>query len=157
MPSQRILTAQRFISYFASLDKSIFEPLLAEDYYHEFVPAALHLPGPFDRAGFLAHTSGLNKLMTGFSVFAKEYTESDTGNQVVVWATSKTQFREEVKDDGIAREEWEHGGEYVFMFTMDESGEKVVKTIEFLDSAATMKLLLLVKRARENLAKREKA
>lgn len=89
--------------------------------------------------------------MAGFPVFAKEYIESDSGNQVVVWATSKTEFREELKDDGIAREEWEYAGEYVFMFTMDESGEKVVKCIEFLDGAATPRLLELAKRARGNL------
>ncbi|OJJ07228.1 hypothetical protein ASPVEDRAFT_46577 [Aspergillus versicolor CBS 583.65] len=155
MSSKRLLTVQKFISYFATLDQTILESILADNYYHQFAPASINPPGPFDRAGFLAHTSGLNRIMTGFPVFAKEYIESDSGNQVVVWATSKTQFREEVRDDGIPREEWEYAGEYVFMFTMDESGEKVVRCIEFLDGGATPRLLELAKRARGNLEKIE--
>ncbi|KAL4734525.1 hypothetical protein BDV11DRAFT_54250 [Aspergillus similis] len=155
MPSQRLLTAQKFISYFATLENAILEPLLAESYHHQFAPAALNPPGPFDRAGFLAHLGGLKDIMSGFPVFAKEYIESQSANQVVVWATSKTQFREEVKDDGVSENEREFGGEYVFMFTMDESGEKVVRCVEFLDSLATKRLLELVARARANLEKRK--
>lgn len=151
MPSKRLLTAQKFISYFATLDQTMLESILGENYYHQFAPASINPPGPFDRAEFLAHTSGLSRVMTGFPVFAKEYIESESSNQVVVWATSKTEFREELKDDGIPREEWEYAGEYVFMFTMDEGGEKVVRCIEFLDGAATPRLLELVKRARVNL------
>ncbi|KAL6230043.1 hypothetical protein BDW75DRAFT_223674 [Aspergillus navahoensis] len=155
MPSQRLLTAQKFISFFASLDNAILEPILADPYHHQFAPAALNPPGPFDKNGFLAHLNGLRDIMGGFPVFAKEYIESEKSNQVVVWAASKTQFREEVKDDGIPEEEWEFGGEYVFMFTMDGSGEKVVRCVEFLDSLATKRLFELVARARGNLGRRK--
>ncbi|KAL4925354.1 uncharacterized protein BDV17DRAFT_186842 [Aspergillus undulatus] len=151
MPSQNLLTAQKFISYFATLDESILEPLLAENYYHEFGPRSLNFPGPFERAGFLAHTRGLKDIMTGFPVSAKWYIESADKRQVIVHATSKTQFRESVKDDGLSAEEWEYGGEYVFFFTMDESGEKVAQTYEFLDSQATVRLMGLIKRAKVNL------
>ncbi|KAL5001059.1 hypothetical protein BDV10DRAFT_161295 [Aspergillus recurvatus] len=155
MPSQRLLTAQKFISYFTSLDNAILESLLADSYHHQFAPAALNPPGPFGKTGFLAHLSGLKDVMDAFPVFGKEYIESENNNQVVVWATSKTQFRDEAKGDGISEEEWEFGGEYVFMFTMDESGEKVVRCVEFLDSLATKRLLELVTRAKGNLEKRE--
>lgn len=155
MPSQRLLTAQQFISYFTTLDNAILEPLLTESYHHQFAPAALNPPGPFDRTGFLTHLGGLKDIMSGFPVFAKEYIESESTNQVVVWATSKAQFREEVKDDGIPENEWEFGGEYVFMLTMDESGEKIVRCVEFLDSLATKRLLELAARARGNLEKRK--
>jgi hypothetical protein len=151
MPSTRLLTAQKFIGYFATLDKAVLESLLHDSYQH--APASLNFPGLFDKAGFLAHAGGLTDIMTGFPVFAKEYIESESGNQVIVWATSKTQFREEVKDGGKSEEEWEFGGEYVFMFTMDESGEKIVRTVEFLDSVATQELLGLMQRARGNLEK----
>jgi hypothetical protein len=45
--------------------------------------------GPFNKSGFLAHSHQLHNIMTGFPVTAKEYTESEIGNQVIVWATSK--------------------------------------------------------------------
>ncbi|KAL4862483.1 hypothetical protein BDV12DRAFT_190401 [Aspergillus spectabilis] len=153
MPSTRLLTAQKFIGYFATFDNAALESVLDESYHHQFAPASLNLPGPLDKAGFLARASGLTDIMTGFPVFAKEYIESESGNQVIVWATSKTEFREEVKDEGITREEWEFGGEYVFMFTMDESGENIVRTVEFLDSVATKKLSELIERAKKNLVK----
>ncbi|KAL3473211.1 hypothetical protein BJX99DRAFT_261522 [Aspergillus californicus] len=150
--SKRLLTAQKFISHFATLDKDLLESILADDYYHEFAPSSMNPPGPFDKQGFLEHGRHLDSIMTGFPVFAKEYIESESQNQVVVWATSKTAFRKEVKDDGIPAEEWEYEGEYVFIFTMDGSGEKVSRCVEFLDSLATRgKLMGLMKRARGNL------
>jgi hypothetical protein len=155
MPSQRLVTAQKFISYFASFDNAILEPLLADHYHHQFAPATLNPPGPFDKNGFLAHLDGLRDVMCAFPVFPREYIESQDSNQVVVWATSKTQFWDEVKDDGISEDEWEFGGEYVFMFTMDESGEKVVRCVEFLDSLATKSLFELVARAKRNLEARK--
>jgi hypothetical protein len=114
-------------------------------------------PGPFNKAGFIAYSSTLREIMTGFPVFGKEYLESESQNQVTVWATSRTEFREDVKDDdgGLAAADWVYEGEYVFMFWMDESGEKIVRTVEFLDSEGTNKALRpLMKRARENREKR---
>ena len=90
--------------------------------------------------------------MTGFPVTAKEYTESESCNQVTVWATSKAIFRDDVKDD---EEEWEYEGEYVFMFWMDGSGERIERTVEFLDSLGTReRLMKLMRRAEENRERR---
>lgn len=90
--------------------------------------------------------------MTGFPVFAKEYIDSESSNSVTVWATSRTIFREDAKDTSIAN--WDYEGEYIFLFTFDASGEKIVRTIEFLDSKVTADgLMVLMKRARENRAK----
>lgn len=92
--------------------------------------------------------------MTGFPVHGKEYLENESANQVTVWATSRAEFREEVKNSGSSvEEEWVYEGEYVFMFWMDDSGRKIVKTVEFLDSEGTNKVLgPLMGRARKNKA-----
>ncbi|KAL4960036.1 uncharacterized protein BDV14DRAFT_211960 [Aspergillus stella-maris] len=152
-PSQScaLTTAQKFISHFTTFNASILHPILSETYTHEFRPLSLNPPGPFGRTGFLNHVGGLSDVMTGFPVYADEYIEGNDGTTVIVRATSKTQFKEEVKDPGLSREEWEYAGEYVFFFEMDEAGEKVVRCVEFLDSMATVGLLELVKRARGNL------
>lgn len=156
MTSKRLLTAQKFIDHFATLDTASLESVLAENYYHQWAPASMPgLPGPFNKKGMLEHNGHLRMNLAGFPVTAKEYIESESGNQVVVWATSQTIFRDDVKDDGIPPDAWTYRGEYVFMFTMDETGEKIVRTIEFLDSRNTVdKLLVLVKRANENREKR---
>jgi hypothetical protein len=155
MPSKRLETATKYINHFATLDSSLLETLLAENHIHEFAPKSMNPPGPFDKPGFLAYSGSLHEIMTGFPVYAKEYIESENENQVTVWTTSKTEFREDVKDDGILAEEWVYEGEYVFMFWMDESGQKIIRTVEFLDSEGTNKVLRpLMKRAKENRAKR---
>ncbi|KAF2229207.1 hypothetical protein EV356DRAFT_496367 [Viridothelium virens] len=113
------------------------------------------MSAPLDKRGMLDHIGRTRNVMSGFPVTAKEYIESEASNQVIVWATSQTIFRDDVKDDGISQQEWVYQGEYVFMLTMDETGEKITRTIEFLDSKATDRgLRPLMKRANENRDKR---
>ncbi|KAL4951753.1 hypothetical protein BDW69DRAFT_169201 [Aspergillus filifer] len=156
-PSRALTTAQKFLSYFSTFDKAILDSILSETYYHEFRPLSLNPPGPFDRARYLEHAGSLSTVMHGFPVYVDEYTESKDGKTVIVRATSKTQFKEEVRDDGLPEEEWEYGGEYVFFFDMDDSGERVVRCVEFLDSMATATLLGLIKRAKGNLERLQRA
>ncbi|PGH10640.1 hypothetical protein AJ79_05354 [Helicocarpus griseus UAMH5409] len=149
-PSARLTTAQRYIANFGTLDPQTLAPLLAENYHHEFAPASLNPPGPFDKQGMLEHNARLRDIMSGFPVTAKEYVESESSNQVTVWATSQTVFRDEVKDKGVAEKEWEYQGEYVFMLWMEEGGERIERVVEFLDSKGTERLMGLMRRARGN-------
>lgn len=142
MESKRLQTANKYINHFETLDTDTLASVLAQNYTHEFAPASLAPPGPFTRDQFLKHNAALRKIMTGFPVQAKEYVESEASNQVTVWATARARFREEVMEDGAegdeeSRKKWDYKGEYVMMFWMDEAGEKIVKTVEFLDSKAT--------------------
>jgi ketosteroid isomerase-like protein len=155
MASKRLETAKKYIDHFAILDTLTLESLLAENHHYQFALTSMNLLGPFDKQGFLAHSRRLRNIMAGFPVTGKEYIESESGNQVTVWATSRTIFRDDVKDDGIEEKEWVYEGEYIFIFTMDESGEKIVRTVEFLDSKGTVETLgVLMKRANENREKR---
>lgn len=79
--------------------------------------------------------------------------EDEKLNRVVVWATSEAKFREEVMD-GNDEEDWVYKGEYVFIFSMDESG-KIERVVEFLDSKVAEKVMRLTGRAKENLERRE--
>ena len=154
MPSKCLQTAQNYIAQFGSLDTAYLGTLLAENYHHTFAPASIpSLPGPFDKAGFLAHHSHLGDVMTGFPVTGKEYIENETGNQVTVWATSKAIFREDVRG-GEDAEMWTYKGEYVFMLWIDETREKVTRVVEFLDSKGTADVLMpMMRRTRENRSK----
>lgn len=90
--------------------------------------------------------------MTGFPVHIREWIGSESATQVTVWATSRAEFREEVKDSGLSEEEWVYEGEYEFIFWMNDSGEKIVKTVEFLDSGGMNEVLRsLMARARRNM------
>lgn len=156
MVSKRLETAKKYIANFATLDTQAMASILAENYIHQFAPASINPPGPFDKQGLLEQHRGLAKVMTGFPMTAKEYYESESGNQVTVWATSQALFRDELKDydDGISPEDWVYHGEYVFLLSMDETGEKLIRGIEFLDSKQTVdKLLPLMERANKNREK----
>jgi hypothetical protein len=155
MASKRLGTAKKYIGHFATLDTQTLESVLAEDHIHEFAPSSMNPPGPFNKQSFIEYSGRLRNVMTGFPVTAKEYIESENENKVTVWATSRTIFRDDVKDNGISAEEWVYEGEYIFLLSMDEVGEKIVRTVEFLDSKGTVDQLFgLMKRANENREKR---
>ncbi|OJD28421.1 hypothetical protein ACJ73_00169 [Blastomyces percursus] len=78
-----------------------------------------------DRSMFIISSSH-HAVMSSLPVTAKEYIESESSNQVTVWASSGAMFRD------------------VFLLWMDEAGEKLVKSVEFLDSQRTVKLLELM-------------
>lgn len=63
-------------------------------------------------------------------------------------------FRDDVKDAGLSDEEWGYRGEYIFIFTMDESQEKIIRVLEFVDSKGTDRLRVLMARARANMEKK---
>lgn len=94
--SPRLRTAKSYIAFFTILDTSFLAPLLSDETFeHIMAPASLAIP-PLNKPEFLAHSAELGKIMSGFPVIAKEYLESEIANSVVVWATSKTEFRQEV-------------------------------------------------------------
>ncbi|KAL9083962.1 MAG: hypothetical protein Q9165_008305 [Trypethelium subeluteriae] len=104
-----------------------------------------------DKQAMLGHIGRLRNVLSGFPVTVKEYIESEGSNQVTVWATAQPSFRDDVKDNEIPQQDWVYQGEYVFMLTMDETGEKITRTVEFLDSKATDgELGPLMRRANEN-------
>ena len=48
----------------------------------------------------------LQEIMASSQVIAKEISEGQKRNQVTIWATSQAEFRKDLKDAGIADEEW---------------------------------------------------
>lgn len=78
---------------------------------------------------------------------------------VIVWATGQPQFREELKDyEEFPEDQWNYTGEFIFMLTMNDSGEKITKVNGFIDSKGTdLKLWPLARRALTNLEKVKQA
>ena len=153
MASVRCKTALALISDFETLDVATMISRRTSDCTHTFLPSSMGIP-PKSNAAFAEHITRLREVMPKFPVTPKEVWEDVQKNTVIVHATSQAHFHEELKDDGIPAEEWQYQGTYMFIITTDESGEKIKKIQEFLDSRGSMRLLGLIKRAREN---REKA
>lgn len=152
MPSQRHATAMAFIGDFATLDVPTMLSRRTPDCIHTFSPASLGMP-PKDNTQFGDHVTRLKGVLSSFPVTPTTVFEDEAQNAVIVHATSQAKFHDKVKDDGLTDEQWTFRGEYVFMLTMDESGEKIRSLTEFLDSKGTENVFGLMKRAMENLEK----
>ena len=150
MASTRIETAKIFLEGFADLSESRHLSVRSDDCTHIFAPSSLNLPPPKDNTTFATHLAHLREVMVGFPVTPKEMIDSANENTVTVWATSEVKFHVELMDDGLSAAEWAYRGEYIFILTMDPSGRRIQRIVEFLDSKGTERLLGLVARAKEN-------
>ncbi len=147
-------TAERYISAFETLDSDLFLSLQSPSAYsHTFGPASASPPPPQDGEHFAQHIADLRGIMRGFPVYTQQMYVNEAARQVVLHATSETWFHDEIKDNDIPESDWLYHGEYIFILDMDDSGEKITRVFEFLDSKGTDALRQLMKRARANEAK----
>lgn len=151
MSSKLHQTALAYIGGFRTLSPEAFLSILAPSAEYQLAPASLNLPQSIDAATFANHLGGLREVLVGFRVHPKEILENEGLGQVTIWATSETIFHEKTKGDNVSADDWKFQGECIFILTMDESQEKVVRIVEFLDSKATERLKELMARARKNL------
>ncbi|KAF1989177.1 hypothetical protein K402DRAFT_418988 [Aulographum hederae CBS 113979] len=157
MESTLSKTALDYIRGFETLSADDFRSLHTSTFEHVFAPASLNMPPTLDGASFANHIAGLRGIMHSFPVIPKETIVNEKGRQVVVWATSIAKFIDDVKDDSFSEDEWAYRGEYIFMFTMIEAGDKIDRVVEFLDSKSTDTLRLLMETAKKNKARKEEA
>ena len=153
MTSTRVKTALRFLGAFETLDLETFASVMSQSYLQTLAPASISPPPPVDSATFLANKIALKELVTGFPVTPKDVMEDQQQDRVIVRATGGPLWRDEVKDDSIPEEEWNWTGEYMLVFDLDETGEKIDHLLEFVDSKATLKLPALLGQAKTNKAK----
>jgi hypothetical protein len=120
---------------------------------HHFHPSSLGPRPPMDNTTFEASILRFKDIISGFPMTIKETLEDEKKNQIMVWAEGGQNWFPEAKDPGLSEEEWNFKREYIFILSMDESGEKIQKMVEFVDSKATEQLRVLGARAVENVKK----
>ena len=131
---------------FTTLDQNTISAIQSENYKHEFAPACLNPPPAFNRETFASHLAQISGILRSFPVRFKQTWPNPSLHQVIIWSDSETHFHDHVKDSDD-EQEWAYRGEYIWVLTMDQSGEKVEKVLEFLDSKSTEKLMGLMARA----------
>ncbi|MCJ1432762.1 hypothetical protein MMC27_002119 [Xylographa pallens] len=141
-----------FIGDFETLDVPTMISRRTNDCMHTFLPASI-APPPKDNTAFSEHINRLREIMPKFPVITKDVMEDEEKNMAIVHAISQAHFYESVKDEGIPPNDWNYQGEYIFMLTMTDAGDKVKKVVEFVDSKGTERLLGLITRARANKEK----
>ncbi|PHH92156.1 hypothetical protein CDD83_8639 [Cordyceps sp. RAO-2017] len=139
MESKRIQTAKKFVDHYTEHDNQVLENLLSDDLSYHLRPSrSLSGDVNYDKAGYVGLKQIMSIAMTGYPLEVVKYIESESSNMVVVWATGRPQFRDELKDFEVyTKEQWDYVGEFIFFLTMDETGEKIVHVEEFIDSRAT--------------------
>ncbi|PLB51649.1 hypothetical protein P170DRAFT_487854 [Aspergillus steynii IBT 23096] len=146
-------TTLNFLEVFETLSLEKFLSVLTPDAEYIIAPASSSMPVLKVGDNFAEHVRGLNSILDGFPMFPKEILENEEKGQVTIWATSLAGFKDEVKDSGLSEEEWAYRGEYIIIVTMDETREKIVRVVEFMDSRLTERLKVLFSRAKKNLDK----
>lgn len=152
-PPTLAATATTSLKVFATLDPDTNASVQTNDYRHVFAPSSIHLPQDTTRESFAAHLDPLREVMRSFPVRSRQVWPNPSLHQVMIWADSEAEFRDNVKDtDDDAG--WGALGESISLFlTMDQAGDKVRHVLEFLDSKATDRVILLVARAFEQKGK----
>ncbi|ETS84365.1 hypothetical protein PFICI_02390 [Pestalotiopsis fici W106-1] len=152
IPSETLsATATAWLDALGSLDPERLRAVMSPDYSHTFAPGSLTrlANSSKDREAMCGHVEHVGRVLTSFPIFPRQVWPNPSLRQVVVWADSKANFR-----DGATKgpdEDWEFAGEYMFVITMNETGDKVDKVLEFLDSKATERAWELMAKALKNL------
>lgn len=136
------LTAETFLKFFDTLDVANLRPIQAESYTHQFAPASLNIP-VLSRDQFDAHITHIREVLKSFAGGAKETWVNTELRQVTMWATAVPQFHDHIIESDPTRQ-WHYQGEYIFTLFMDDSGQKIERVIEFMDSKVTEQLLELM-------------
>ena len=151
MASVQRSIALAFCQAFEDIDVDAHLALRTPDCRYTLAPASLNYPPSMTNEQWGAYMSTLKQVITKLPVTVKEIFEHEGSNQVTIWATSTTTFREEAKDEdpGV---DWSYDGEYIFVLVMTQAGDKIERVIEFLDSARVVEAKKLLERAGRNLA-----
>jgi hypothetical protein len=145
-------TATAWLDALGSLDSERLRSLMSPQYSHSFAPASLTelAVGTKNRDAMCVHAGTVGRVMRSFRVIPRQVWPNPSLRQVVVWADSKAEFKDEAKKGGPDAE-WEYAGEYIFVITMNEQGDLVEEVLEFVDSKATERVLGMMARAFKNI------
>jgi ketosteroid isomerase-like protein len=162
-----LATAKRYMDHYKTLDAAALKDVLLDDYVQIYLPTSVtpppREPGQTQKQWYLNWAGNvLPAIMTGYEMVVSEYiigeTEDGKNRVVTVFSKSKSSFRQDIRDPGDSDDEWFYSAEYVFVITMDETGEKISKIVEFVDSKSLEgKFMALVTKAFANVAKKNEA
>jgi hypothetical protein len=148
MTSARYSTALKYLEASNVLDLSAIMSLRSATCTHIFAPGERP---PVDNTTYEAGLHRFKDIIFGFPVTVKEVMEDEKLNRIIFWASGGVRWNPAAKDPGLSEEEWNFKGEYMIVLSMDETGEKIERVLEFVDSKATEYLRTLMARAWVNI------
>ena len=153
MSSPRVATVNKFVEAFGNLDKGALHALVSPNFTYTFAPSSAALPPPMDYDAWSTRMDHVRAMLKAYPIRVKTMIDcGDAENKVVIHATGQAQFKDEVMDDGIPKEDWVNNGEYIVIFTMNADA-KLDAVLEFTDSKGVDRFVGLMQRAGGNLQK----
>ena len=143
MPSKQYQVALAFLDAFKDMDYETSVALRTPNCRHTFAPASLNMKEKTNE-DFAAHVKNMQGVVGGIPVTPKQIFEGN--NQVTIWATSETIFQEKVKASNPSLD-WTYEGEYIFVLSFNEAGDKIQHILEFLDSKKVEEMRALLMEA----------
>jgi hypothetical protein len=154
MSSPRVATVNKFVEAFGNLDQEALHALASPSFTYTFAPSSAALPPPMDYDTWAIRMGRVRALLKAYPITVKTVIDcGDAENKVVIHATGQAQFKDELMDDGIPKEDWVNNGEYIVIFTMNADA-KLDAVLEFADSKSVDRFVGLMQRAGGNLQKR---
>jgi hypothetical protein len=145
--SPLLATAESFFSALSICDMDRVASFLAPEYEHHFLPASSGLGPPVDRDALIGRFTGLRSIATGVEITINQAWPNDAAHTITLQTTNTPHFKDIVKRPEDVEGEWDFSIQCMFVLTMDESGEKMVKSIEFVEGPTTEKMMVQVPKA----------
>jgi hypothetical protein len=150
-----LATAKRYLKALSTVDADEIAAVTRESFYSTLAPSSMGLT-PSDgvsvtRNALVERYRGLKALISSMNVkIEKEWPPNEATNQVFLHTTASADFLPQIIGED-SKDEWSFKPETLFVFTMDESGEKIEHLFEFQDSVAVQSMGPVFARAMERL------
>jgi hypothetical protein len=152
MPSSK--RRETAIAYFRAFETWDIDTLLSRylthTCTHQIAPASVGgAIGVLNNEQWATRVRALTGVIKSCCFTAKEIVENDAANKLVLWMDGHVVFSD--KDIG------EFKGEYMFLLEFEESGERVRRIVEFVDSKEVVEKFLGMVEEGKRAAERRKA
>lgn len=138
-PSEILLkTAKAYLNSVSTVNPDALAAVTTETFYITMAPHSTGLSTDdgvsVTRGALLERFQMLKTIVTSTNIKIKqEWPPNEATNQVTIWANADADFAPAIVGND-SKDDWVWKPETIFIFTMDESGEKVKHVLEFQDS-----------------------
>lgn len=155
-PSDVLLkTAKAYLNALSTVDPDGIAANTAESFYITIAPYSTDMTKDdgvsVRRESLNQRFHGQRSMISSMNIkIEKEWPPNEGSNQVTIWTTAKADFHEEIIGDD-SKDDWIFKPEVLFIFTMDDSGEKVNHIFGFQDSLALQGMTAVFGKAMKKL------
>jgi len=155
-PSDVLLkTAKAYLNAISTVDSNSIAAITVDSFYITMAPYSTGFSGEDGvsvvRNSLVQRFHGLKAVLSSMNIkIEKEWPPNEASNQVTMWTTSNADFQPQVVGDD-SKDDWVFKQEALFLFTMDESGEKIKHLFEFQDSVGVQSMNAVFGKAMERL------